>query len=41
MKNVQIAFAGIVAMAFAAFGEITIRSDYPGGNVKEIGRAHV
>ena len=37
MKNVQIAFTGVLAMTFAAFGEITIRSDYPGGNVKVCG----
>ena len=37
MKNVQIAFAGVLAMTFAASGEISIRSDYPGGNVKVCG----
>jgi len=37
MKNVQIAVASVLAATFAAFGEITIRSDYPGGNVKVVG----
>ena len=37
MKNVLIALAGVLAATCAAFGEITIRSDYPGGNVKVCG----
>ena len=37
MKNMQIVFAGVLTAAFASFGEITIRSDYPGGNVKVCG----
>ena len=37
MKNVQIAVVGVLSAACAAFGEISIRSDYPGGNVKVCG----
>ena len=38
MRRTQIAIAaGVLATVFAASGEITIRSDYPGGNVKVCG----
>ncbi len=37
MKNVRFALAGALVTTCAAFGEITIRSDYPGGNVKICG----
>ena len=37
MRKVQIAVVGVLTAACAAFGEITIRSDYPGGNVKVCG----
>ena len=38
MRNLQITCAvGVLAAAFVSFGEITIRSDYPGGNVKVCG----
>ena len=37
MKNVRISVAGVLAATCVAFGEITIRSDYPGGNVKVCG----
>ena len=38
MRRARIALAvGVLATVFAASGEITIRSDYPGGNVKVVG----
>ena len=36
MNNFHVILAATAAV-FAAFGEITIRSDYPGGNVKVCG----